>query len=54
MPFDEKYMVRHKWKMEQYASVGIVPWDNLIVTYNDIYGNLDMRIIESEIVNKLL
>ena len=54
MPFDEKYMARHKWKMEQYESVGIVPWDNLIVTYNDIYGNLDMRIIESEIVNKLV
>ncbi|MGN0734810.1 MAG: hypothetical protein ACI4LP_03230 [Anaerovoracaceae bacterium] len=54
MPHDAEYMKKHKWKLEMYESQGIVPWDNLIVTYNDIYGNVDTRIIESEIINKLL
>lgn len=54
MPDDEEYMKRHKWKLELYESQGIVPWDNLIITYNDIYGNVDMRIVESEIINRLL
>lgn len=54
MPYDERYMRRHKWKLQQYESIGIVPWDNLIVTYNDADGNIDMRIVESEIRIKLL
>ena len=54
MPHNEEYMKRHKWKLELYESQGIVSWDNLIITYNDIYGNVDMRIVESEIINKLL
>lgn len=54
LPQDPQYMKKHKWKLEQYESVGIVPWENLIVTYGDELGNLDIRIIESEIRNKLL
>lgn len=49
-----KYMKHHKWKMELYESAGIVPWKNLIVTYDNEQGNIDLAIIESEIRNKLL
>ena len=48
------YKSRYKWKMDIYETLNIVPWDNLIVTYEDGQNNIDMRIIESEIVNKLL
>ncbi len=49
-----KYMKKHKWKMEMYESVGIVPWRNLIVTYDNEQGYIDLAVIESEIRNKLL
>lgn len=51
---DPKYMKRHRWRLAVYESAGIVPWKNLIVTYDDERGGIDSRIIESEIVNKLL
>ena len=54
MPGNEKYMKHHKSKLDIYESLGIVPWDNLIVTYDSKDGNLDLRIIESEINNKLI
>ena len=40
--------------MNMYERAGIVPWKNLIVTYDDEYGGIDTRIIEAEIRNKLL
>lgn len=51
---NEKYMSRHKWKLDLYEKIGIVPWDNLIVTYDGPDGNMDLAIAESEIKNKLL
>lgn len=51
---DKGYLRRHRWKMEMYERAGIVPWKNLIVTYDDPKGGLDSRIIVSEIRNKLL
>ena len=54
MPHNREYMLRHKRKMEIYETAGIVPWDNLIVTYGDINGNIDVRAIESELRSKLL
>lgn len=54
LPHDEEYMRRHKWKLSMYEKAGIVPWDNLIVTYGDRKANVDMRIVESEIMNKLI
>ena len=51
---DSDYMRKHNWKLGMYASIGIVPWKNLIVTYDDEDGNLDARVIESEIINKIL
>ena len=54
MPGDKKYMENHKRKLEVYESLGIVPWDNLIITYDSKEGNLDLKIIESEISSKLI
>lgn len=51
---NEKYMSHHRWKMEIYEQNGIVPWKNLIVTYDNGDGLIDMRIVASEIKNKLL
>ncbi len=49
-----EYCNHHKWKMEMYEKAGIVPWKNLIITYDNENGGLDTRIIRSEIENKLL
>ena len=54
MPGNEEYMKHHKWKMNLYESVGIVPWKNLIVTYDGEEGTLNLAEIESVIRNKLL
>lgn len=54
MPEDEEYMRHHKWKMNLYGSVGIVPWKNLIVSYDGVDGTLNIAEIESVIKNKLL
>ena len=50
------YASRHKRKMQTYESVGIVPWENLIVTYDvDDYINIPMvkSIIENEVIPRL-
>ena len=49
-----EYMKRHRQIIENYEKIGVVPWKNLIVTYDDEYGNINTAIIDSEIRNKLL
>lgn len=51
---NEQYIMRQFKKIEIYYRAGIVPWDNLIISYDDIEGNVDTRSIRSEIENKLL
>lgn len=51
---NEEYRRHHKWKMNLYESVGIVPWKNLIVSYDGTDGTLNIAEIESVIKNKLL
>ncbi|MBQ6900238.1 MAG: hypothetical protein IJN72_05305 [Firmicutes bacterium] len=51
---DDEYMARHRRKMKLYGDAGIVPWDNLIVTYDDADGNLNLAAVEGEIKAKLL
>lgn len=53
MTNNPEYMRHHKWKMEQYEKIGIVPWKNLIVTYDTEEGIIDTNVIRSEILNKL-
>ena len=43
-----------KAEIKMYALIDIVPWQNLIITYDTTDGNIDMRKVESEIVCKLL
>ena len=50
----DSYVSWQRRKAEMYASMGFVPWDNLIVTYDTDGGNIDLRIVESEIRNRLL
>ena len=53
MTHDERYINHHKWKMSIYEKMDIVPWKNLIVTYDDEEGIISIPLIESEIINKL-
>lgn len=50
----QNYIDSYHWKLDKFEKDGIVPWDNLILTYDDRFGNIDVNIIESEIQNKLL
>lgn len=54
MMADPDYRAYNKWKLSQYEMMNIVPWDNLIVTYDQNDGDFDMRIIDAEIINKLI
>lgn len=47
---EEKYRRDHKWRMQIYEDNGIVPWKNLIVTYDDEDGGLDARIVDALII----
>ncbi len=49
-----KYRKRNQWKLTMYDKMGIVPWKNLIITYDSEDGGLNLGIIEAEIRNKLL
>jgi hypothetical protein len=46
-------MDRHKRKLEIYERADIAPWTNLIITYDDQYGNINMNVVESEIKCKI-
>lgn len=48
------YIEWQRRKAEYYAMLGYVPWKNYIVTYDTEDGNIDMRVIEGEIRNKIL
>ena len=54
LPDDESYMQRNDLKFVEYENAGIVPWDNLIVTYNMESGGYDAKIIEAMIQGWLL
>lgn len=51
---DAFYMYDHYDKLRNYQYKGIVPWKNLILTYDNELGDLNTQIIHSEIKNKLL
>ena len=50
----EKYMAWQQKKQMLYASAGFYPWDNLIITYDDLSGNINLKIIDAEIQSKLI
>ncbi len=51
---NRKYLDHHNWKISVYEGGGIAPWDNLIVTYDSVDGEMNVALVESEIRNKLL
>ncbi|MDO4745999.1 MAG: hypothetical protein Q4B18_05565 [Bacillota bacterium] len=51
---ESKYRKRNQWKLTMYDKMGIVPWKNLIITYDSEDGGLNLGIIEAEIRNKLI
>ena len=51
---DPGYRARHDKKMHVYEQNGIVPWDNLILTYDDEKGGLDVRLVDALIQGWLL
>jgi len=40
-------------KLKYYGAAGTVPWKNLIFTYCEPDGTINMEIIKSEIQNKI-
>lgn len=54
MTHDKLYMHDHYNKLRYYQQADIVPWKNLILTYDNEFGELNTQIIHSEIKNKLL
>lgn len=54
MMANPEYARKQFEKEKAYAAAGIVPWDNLILTYDDADGNIDLRwvraVIEARIV----
>lgn len=51
---DEEYLQKMQTKLQAYKSVNIVPWNNLIVTYDALDGSIDVPRIVFEIESRLL
>lgn len=51
---DPQYRKRHEERMALFEQAGIVPWENLIVTYDDASGGLDVRVVDALIQGWLL
>ena len=54
MMSDPKYREYNTWKLGIYDEMGIVPWDNLIITYVAVDGAVNSAAIDAEIRNRLL
>ena len=50
----EDYLIGNGRKFEEYRDVKIVPWDNLIITYDNADGGIDAKIIDAMIHGWLL
>ena len=50
----KEYLEWQVYKERMYAGIEITPWDNLIVTYDDSNGSLNLGIVEAAIRNRLL
>lgn len=54
MMYDLESRIDNKNKLEEYEKAGIVPWDNLILTYDTRNGGLRANLIEAMIIGWLL
>lgn len=51
---DPEYKKSNQWKLRMYDKMDIVPWKNLIVTYDTDDGGINAGIIDAEIRNRIL
>jgi len=51
---DEQYMSYNKYKLEEYEKYGIVPWDNLIISYSRADNGINEKLIDALIQGWLL
>ena len=51
---DPDYMDSNRSKFAAYETVGIVPWDNLIITYDQADGGINEKLIDAMIHGWLL
>ncbi len=51
---DARYLEDNIRKLRQYAEIGITPWDNLIITYDQEDGGIDVRKIDAIIQGWLM
>ena len=51
---ETEYVRRHLKKRSMYERFGIVPWKNLIITYDTVDGGINMALIDSIIRYEVL
>ena len=51
---DPDYRKKNEIRLKDYEKAGIVPWDNLIITYDTIEGGLRGDLVEAMIKSWLL
>lgn len=51
---NEGYLKGNIQKLEEYGDIGVTPWSNLILTYDQADGGIDVRIIDGLIQGWLL
>lgn len=49
-----KYLSTQMYKIQMYVTADIVPWDNLIISFDDTNGHVDVREIDAFIKNRLI
>ena len=49
MMSNREYRNTFAWKVSQYIASGFMPLDNLFITYDDMDGNINTKLIESVI-----
>lgn len=51
-PDDPQYAGDMQNKLELYCACGFVPWDNLIITFDEPGGGIDLQLVEAQLRNK--
>ena len=49
MMSNREYRNAFAWKISQYIASGFMPLDNLFITYDDMDGNINTKLIETVI-----
>jgi hypothetical protein len=51
-PDDPQYASDMQNKLELYYACGFVPWDNLIITFDEPGGGIDLQLVEAQLRSK--